>query len=227
MELIIDLLIAVKFFGIRLIDTQDFIELVTRFTFNMLVVVVIVRLIYYPVTKRKDYLFTYLLFSVIVFFLCGLLANVKLGLGFALGLFAIFSIIRYRTNPIPIKEMTYLFIVIGISAINGLANKKVSYAELLFTNLVVIAITYGLEKIWLQRHETSKRIIYEKIDLIKPENRVELLKDLKDRTGLNIHRVNIGRINFLRDTARIRVFYYEDENLPNFEDEDRVGRDDE
>ena len=212
MELI-DHVILTKLFGIRLIDINDFAELLIRFSFNFIIVVWLVRYIYYPITRRKDYLFTYLLFSVIVFFLCQLLSSVKLGLGFALGLFAIFGIIRYRTDPIPIKEMTYLFIVIGIAAINGLANKKISFAELMFTNIVVVGITYGLEKIWLLKSESRKTIEYEKIELIKPENHARLMEDLKERTGLNIHRFEIGRLDFLRDTARIRVYYYEDNSL--------------
>ena len=108
--------------------------------------------------------------------------------------------------------MTYLFVVIGISAINGLANKKISYAELVFTNLAIVAITYGLEKIWLLKHESRKTVILEKINLIKPENHGKLLEDLRERTGLDIHRTEIGRIDFLRDTARVRVFYYDDPN---------------
>ena len=219
MELLDSILLA-KFFGIKVIDTEDFIELVCRFAFNLLITGIIVRYIYYPIAKRKDYLFTYLLFSIIVFFLCHLLSNVKIGLGFALGLFAIFGIIRYRTNPIEIKEMTYLFIIIGISVINALANKKVSYAELVFTNLMVLAITFFLEKIWLLRHETRKRITYEKIELIKPENHKLLMQDLRERTGLNIHRIQIKRINFLRDTARIWIFYYADSGSSDIYEDD-------
>ena len=209
MDYISELPLLVKIFGVRLIDQEDFLELVVRFLFNLVVVGALVRGIYYPITKRKDYLFTYILFSIIVFFLCQLLSNVKLGLGFALGLFAIFGIIRYRTDPIPIKEMTYLFMVIGIAAINGLANKKISYGELLFTNIAIVGITYGLEKLWLLKHESRRTIIYENIELIKPENHTQLLEDLCTRTGLNIHRIEIGRVDFMRDTARIRVFYYD------------------
>ena len=135
----------------------------------------------------------------------------KLELGFALGLFAIFGIIRYRTDPIPIKEMTYLFIVIGVSVINALANKKISHSELLFTNFIIIAVTYGLEKIWLLKHETRKTITYEKIELIVPSRKQELLDDLKLRTGLNITRVEVRRLDFLRDTAQLRIFFFEDE----------------
>ncbi len=203
------LLLDLEIFGASLFDKKDFLELVFKFTFNILITGYIVRYLYYPVTKNKDYLFTYLMISIVVFFLCFLLENVKLQLGFALGLFAIFGIIRYRTDPIPIKEMTYLFIVIGIAIVNALSNKKISYAELVFANLIVVIFTYVLEKIWLLRHETRKNITYENIDLIAPEKREELIADLTERTGLNIVRVEIGRIDFLRDTANIRVYYYE------------------
>jgi hypothetical protein len=207
--------------GVKLINLSDFLELIIRFGFNLLVVVVLIRYIYYPVAKRKDYLFTYILISCVIFALCFLLSNVKLQIGFALGLFAIFGIIRYRTSQIPIKEMTYLFLIIGISVINALANKKISYAELVFANSIILIITLLLERVFLIRHESRKTIIYEKIDLIRLEKREELLKDLKERTGININRVDIGRVDFLRDTARLRIYYYESENLPGF-DEDFV-----
>ena len=205
------ILADVEIFGSDFFDKKDFIELLVRSAFNFLIVGYIVRYLYYPVTKNKDYLFTYLLISVTVFFLCFLLENVKLELGFALGLFAIFGIIRYRTDPIPIKEMTYLFIVIGISVMNALVNKKISHAEVIFTNVMFIAITYGLEKIWLLKHESRKNITFEKIELILPERKEELLADLRERTGLNITRVEIRNIDFLRDTANLRIFYFEDE----------------
>lgn len=205
------LLSELEIFGTEFFDKKDFLELFVKAVFNFLVIGYIVRYLYYPATKNKDYLFTYLLISITVFFLCFLLENVKLQLGFALGLFAIFGIIRYRTDPIPIKEMTYLFIVIGVSVVNALANKKISHAELIFTNFIIIAVTYGLEKIWLLKHESRKTISYEKIDLIKPAKKAELIRDLKERTGLNITRVEVRRIDFLRDTAQLRIFFFEDE----------------
>ena len=200
-----------EFLGIPVFDMEDFWKLIIKGSFNLLITTIIIRYIYYPVTRNKDYLFTYFLISLTVFVLCFLLDNVKLELGFALGLFAIFGIIRYRTDPIPIKEMTYLFLVIGISVINALANKKISYLELVFANFFIIGITYGLEKIWLLKHESRKNISYEKIELIKPEKREELLAELKQRTGINIIRVEIGRRDFLRDVATVRIFYYDEE----------------
>ena len=209
-----------EIFGIEIIDVEDFLELLIRYALNTGVVIILVRYLYYKITNRKDYLFTYLLISTIVFLLCFLLENVKLELGFALGLFAIFGIIRYRTRQIAIKEMTYLFLVIGVSVINALANKKVSYAELLFTNMALIVVTYLLERVFFLKHETRKTIDYEKIELIKPENYELMLEDLEERTGLVINRAEVGRINFLRDSARVRIFYYESDNTLGYEDDD-------
>jgi hypothetical protein len=184
-------------------------ELVLRFGINLLVVLLLVRWLYYSGTKRKDYLFTYILISSVVFLLCFLLESVTLQIGFALGLFAIFGIIRYRTNPMPIKEMTYLFLVIGISVINALTTET-GMAEILFANVVVVLVTFGLEKVWLLRHVSSKTIIYEKINLIVPEKYDEMIADLKERTGIKeIKKVEIGKINFLKDTCRM-IIYYED-----------------
>ena len=212
MELLLILLDSIEFLGTPLFDPEDFWKLIVKTVFNLIIITIIIRYIYYPVTKNKDYLFTYFLISMTVFLLCVLLDSVKLQLGFALGLFAIFGIIRYRTDPIAIKEMTYLFLVIGISVVNALSNKKISHAELVFANLMIVFITYGMEKLWLLRHQSRKNITYEKIELILPEKREELIADLKVRTGIDVIRVEIRRIDFLRDTANLRIFYYEDDS---------------
>ncbi len=203
-----------ELFGIDIIDFQDFIELIVRFFFNLAVVTITVRYLYYSVRQRKEYFFTYILISVTVFLLCFLLDNVKLELGFALGLFAIFGIIRYRTRQIPIKEMTYLFLVIGMSVINALANSKVSYAELVFTNFALMAVTYTVENLLRLGRESRKVIRYEKIELIKPENSEALKKDLEERTGLKINKIEVGGIDLLTDTAKINIYYHETSNLP-------------
>jgi hypothetical protein len=206
-------------FGLDIVHFEKFNELLLRFVLNMIMVILIVRVLYYPVTRRKDYLFSFILISVLIFLLCYLLESVKLQLGFAFGLFAIFGILRYRTFAIPIKEMTYLFILIGISVINALANKKISWAELIFTNLALAFLVYGLEKLWLLKHESSKQVVYEKIDMIQPDKREDLIKDLELRTGLKINRIDIGKIDFLRDTARIIIYYYETGSRINQADE--------
>ena len=207
-----------EIFGSPLYD-KNFLELVFRLFINCAVAFVIIRMIYYPVQQRKDYLFTYFIFNLLIFFLSYLLSSVKLQLGFAFGLFAIFGILRYRTEALAIKEMTYLFVVIAIAVINALANKKISMSELMFTNLAIVGVTYVLERKWLLRHETNKTVVYEKIDLIKPENYELLVQDLEQRTGLKILRVQIGKIDFLRDVAEVRIFFFDDENQAgSFED---------
>ncbi len=202
---------GIKFFGVKLIDMKDFSRLLVRFLFNLVFVVLLVRGVYYPAQRRKDFLFSYISLGMIIFLLCYVLVDVDMDTGFALGLFAIFGIIRYRTDAIPIKEMTYLFIAIGISVLNALAGSKVSYAELAFANTAIIAATYGLEKVWLLRHEESKVIVYEKIELVKAENHEALVQDIQERTGINVNRIEVGKVDFLRDTANVTIFYYEDD----------------
>ena len=200
---------SVQFLGNDLIHLPELLELLTKFASHLIVLLIIVRWLYYTVAKRKDYLFSYILIGSVVFLLCYILESVSLQLGFALGLFAIFGIIRYRTMQIQIKEMTYLFLVIGISVINSLAHNQISYVELLFTNMLIIFITWGLERAWLLKHETSKQVEYERIELIRQENRDQLIEDLEERTGIKkINRVEIGAINFIRDTVNIRIFYF-------------------
>ncbi len=197
--------------GVKIINWEDFVGLVIRLSLHIGFIFLLVRVIYYPIAKRKDFLFTYFLFSISIFLMCFLLESVKLEMGFALGLFAVFGIIRYRTDAIPIKEMTYLFIIIGMSVMNALINKKISLVELSFANLVIIGATYGLEKVWLLRHESQKLVLYENIELIQLGRRPELIADLQQRTGIKVNRVEVGKIDFLRDTVMLKIYFYEDE----------------
>lgn len=198
------------------IDFVSFFELLPRFFLNSLSLFVLIRLLYYPISRRKDYLFTYILIGTVIFLLCYLLANVELQMGFALGLFAIFGIIKYRTDAIEIKEMTYLFIVIGLSVLNALFNDSAKMIELVFTNFAIVALVFCLEKIWFLKNEHFKIVLYEKIDLIKPEHYALLLEDLKSRTGINISRIEIGRIDFLRDTALIKIYFLDQNEITEF-----------
>lgn len=218
-----EFLLKIPILGSKLIDYDDFFEMVIRFLINLSVAFILIRSIYYPIHKRKDYLFTYFLFNILIFFVCILLNGVKLKLGFAFGLFAIFGILRYRTEQLPIKEMTYLFMIIAIAIVNSLSDKKVSFAELMLVNCSIIAATYLLEKVFLLKHESRKSILYEKIENVKPENHDLLIEDLKMRTGLTIHRVEVGKIDFLRDTVRIMIYYYEDDPSRSMNDETYVS----
>ncbi len=189
----------------------DLWELIFKFALDAAVVFILIRLIYYPIHRKKENLFTYFVFNFLIFFLCILMNNVKLSMGFGFGLFAVFSIIRYRTEQLEVKDMTYLFAVICLAVINALAGKKISLAELVFTNAMVLVLVYALEQVWLTRHEAVRQLIYERIELIKPENKQLLFDDLQERLGIRVSRVEVGRIDLLRDTALLRVFYFEDE----------------
>jgi len=191
----------------------DFYKLLFRLGVNLIFLTIIIRYLYYPSKKRKDYLFTYYLIGMITFFLCFALKKFNIDTGMGLGLFAIFGIIRYRTDAIEIKEMTYLFLVIGLSVVNSLASNKISIAEMAVINIFVVAITFGLERLWLVKHETRKTIIYERIDLIQPDKYEEMKADIEQRTGLSINRVEVGRINFLDDTAQVRIYYFDDDQV--------------
>jgi len=195
-----------------------------RLAINLLVLFVVVRLLYYPKTLRKDYLFTYFLIGIITFFLCFGLKKLDIDTGMGLGLFAIFGIIRYRTDAIEIKEMTYLFLVIGLSVVNAMLATEVekdiyqiNLLELGVINLCVIGVLYILEYLWLIKHETRKIINYDRVDLVTAENHQALKQDLEARTGLIINRFEIGKIDFLNDTCLIRIYYYaEDQDFSNY-----------
>lgn len=203
---------------------NDFYSLLFRLGVNLISMTILIRLLYYPKTKRKDYLFTYYLIGTITFLICFGLKKLDIDTGMGLGLFAIFGILRYRTDAIEIKEMTYLFMIIGISVINSLASNKISIAEMALMNFTLIGITFGLEYLWLLKHETRKTIIYERIDLIKPEHHEAMKADLELRTGLKINRFDVGKIDFLRDIAQVMIFYYDSEqSLSDYNDHSETG----
>ncbi len=209
-----------EFFEMPFYD-DDFLKMAFRFGLNLIFTLILVRYIYYSSTKRKDYLLTYILISTVVFFICFTLKKFELGLGMALGLFAIFGILRYRTDTIPIKEMTYLFVVIGISVMNALANKKMSLSEVLFANGTLVVMAFLLEKVWLLKHETRKVILYDNIELVKPEKYEALKQDLENRTGLIINRIEVGKLDMLRDVATVRIFFYDQDQMKNYENEEQ------
>jgi len=196
--------------GLQWFD-EDFYLLLIRLCVNVVFITILIRFLYYAKTKRKDYLFTYYLIGTITFFLCFGLKKLDIDTGMGLGLFAIFGIIRYRTDAIEIKEMTYLFLIIGLSVVNALASNQLSIAEMSLINVFMVVLTYILEFLLLMKHETRKTINYERIDLITPDKASEMKRDIETRTGLSINRFEIGKIDFLNDTAQVRIFYYAEE----------------
>lgn len=197
---------ASTFLGVPVFESGAFLNLLLRFSFNLAIALVIVHFLYYKRKGRKDYYFTFLLFSTTMFLLIFLMENVKLQIGFTLGLFAIFGMIRYRTETVPVREMTYLFIIIGISVINGLA-LNISIAELLLANTLLLGIIWGVEATAVKRRRGSKTIVYDRIDLIVPQKKPEMIEDLQKRTGLDIVDFEVGNIDFIRDCAFVKIHY--------------------
>lgn len=191
----------------RFIDTEDFLRLVVRMGVNLAFVTFIIWVVYYRVYRNREFVFTYYVFNVITFAMCVLLRKVAIDLGFALGLFGVFGILRYRTEQIRIRDLTYLFIVIGMALINAVANKKVSAAELLLVNAVIIVMVGVLELPKAGRRHGATPMIYDNLALLKPGQQAALLADLSARTGMTVVRVEVNTIDFLRDSAEITVVY--------------------
>ncbi len=178
-----------------------------RLSIDFASVFVLIRFIYYPIYKNREFFFTFFIFNLIIFLITFLLNKVEMSMGAAFGLFAVFSMLRYRTEGISMKDMTYLFLVIAMGLITAVS--KGNWDELSLLNLIIIAFTYLLESNLLLKKESSKMIQYENIEMIKPEFRTELIADLESRTGIKINRITINKVDFLKDTAVIRVYYYE------------------
>lgn len=206
--------------GVPFVEGYDFMTMLLRFSFNTAMVWIMIHCLYYPKSQRRDYYFTFMLISISIFFMIYLLGGVKLKVGFALGLFAIFGIIRYRTESMPVREMTYLFSIIAMSVINALAT-TISYIELITTNAIFVLAAWFFESYVLLKHVSTKLIQYDRIALITPERYDEMLIDLKQRTGLNITKAEVGAIDFLRDMAIVKIYYesgkYEDNSTINNE----------
>lgn len=184
-------------------------DILPGFALNMVVIILIVGFIYYPSHRSmREYVFTYFAFSILIYFVSLLLREVQLTIGFGFGLLAVFSTLRYRTERIPIREMTYLFICITIPFMNTLfQSTRITFSELMIVNGLIVACIFFIEKGWGVHYELRKRVRYERIDLIKPEHHELLLEDLRKRTGLDVKRITIEEIDFLRDTAEITIHY--------------------
>lgn len=206
-------------------DTCRILDLILRLIINTFFIILIARGFYFPKARRKDFFFTYVLVGFCIFMLIHLMGDAKIKTGIAMGLFAIFCIMRYRTESVPIREMTYLFLIISLAAINGLAwaadispkhpefagPLMTSMGELILTDLIFVIGVWIAEAGKFVKSLSSKYVKYDKIDLIKPDRREELIADLKERTGLDITNVSIGSIDFLKDMALIKIYYNTDE----------------
>lgn len=192
---------------------SDLASFLLSFGFNLLVAILLVRFIYYPSTHNKRYVLTFLAFNTVIFLVLTFLTSVEIGVGVGFGLFAIFTILRYRTDPIPVREMTYMFVTAALPVMNSASLTEALWPQVIAANAAMLVIMFVLENEWGFKYDHSKRITYEKIELVRPDRRAEMLTDLEQRTGLKIKRINIGKINFLKDTADVTIYY--DSSEPN------------
>jgi hypothetical protein len=184
-------------------------NLLIAFALNFLVSFIVVRLIYYPSRKNKNYVFTFLAFNTIIFFVISLLASTELSIGIGFGLFAIFSMLRYRTDAMPIREMTYLFAIIALPTINAILFSSDTIVLLLLANALIVGILYVLESGWGFQYEASRKILYDNVKMLKPHNEELLLADLERRTGLAVKRIEVGSLNLAKKTAELKIYYDE------------------
>lgn len=189
------------------LDAAGMLFLLFRFMLNFVCAYILIEFVYRRVNNRREYLFTFYIINIAIFFIASVLIGVKMKTGFAFGLFAIFSIIRYRTEQLNIKEMTFLFVNIILAVINSSVTRTVPLTEVLFANVTIVLIVWLLESRWLKVGESSMNIVYENIDLIRADKGEELIRDLQERTGLRVTSFTIESIDYLRDSAKIEVFY--------------------
>jgi hypothetical protein len=195
-----------ELFGIPFFD-DDFYKMIFRFLINIFFLTALIKYSYYKFSKKAEYLFTFYLVGTIVFFLCFTLKKYEIDLGLALGLFAIFGILRYRTDPLKVREMTYLFVVIGLSLVNALSNKKMSYTEIFVANSIVVAMAYFLDRYWNQQKTNTKDILYESLEHIRPEHHELLKTELEHKLGFEILSISLGQIDFKAETVKIKIRY--------------------
>ena len=197
-----------ELFGAPLVPTVETLTgLLARLGLNFLFILVTVRVVYSRLYHQRDYIFTYLILNVVTFSLAFLLSEAPIGIGSAFGLFAVFGILRYRTEAIQVRNLTYLFVVIGIALVNALANEEISLVELVIVNMVIVGSVVLLEFAKFSGREESRRVMYDRLELLSPDSSGELLADLRTRTRLPVERYEIGDVDLLRDTVSITVYY--------------------
>ena len=186
--------------------STDLLALTVRLAFDLVFIGIVVH-VYCRFYVQRDYVFTFVVLNLVTFALGFLLSRVPLELGFALGLFAVFGILRYRTEAIEVRNLTYLFVVIGLALLNALTNQRISLVELLVVNGVTVGAVWLLERASFSAREESRRVVYDRLDLLEPDKADALLEDLHARTHLPVTRFEIVTVDLLRDTADLAVYY--------------------
>lgn len=201
------MLFSIFNFNLSFVDPQRLLDLLLRFGLDFVVISVLVRFVYFRYSPNREFAFTYFLFNILIFLVCYLMSGIDLNMGFGFGLFAMFGILRYRTITLSIKEMTYLLAVIVVAILNAVSTDRITFVEILVMNLVILLAIFLMEREWYMEGEAFKLVKYERIELIKPDRRVELLDDVYARTGIRGHRYEIEEIDLVTDVAYIWVYY--------------------
>jgi hypothetical protein len=207
------------------VASAEFYELLLQFGINLVILLIIARAMYFRWNHKPEYMFAQLIIGVIVFLICALLRWVQLGLGLVLGLFAIFSVIRFRTINVPVKEMAYLFMAVGISAVNALLPMSHCLQWLIFANVILVGMTFIMERVYFSKKLSRRTISFSNTDLLKPSKYSLLLQELKELTELNIIRFEIGKVDYIKKQAQIRIYFTGNDN-GSFNDEETVSDDD-
>ena len=181
---------------------------IAGFVLNFLAAFIVVRLVYYPRGRCNNFVFTFLEFHTVIYFIMGLFTSVELSVGTGFGLFALFSILRYRTETVPIREMSYLFVMAAMPILNSVLWGLSEYGELLAVDLLIILVLWILDREWgFNRGQSQMNVVYERIELITAEKKVEMLADLRQRTGLLVQDFEVLSIDFLKDIAELKITY--------------------
>jgi len=207
------------------VASTEFYELVLQFGINLAILLILSRAMYFKWNRNPEYMFAQLITGVIVFMICAMLRWVQLELGLALGLFAIFAIIRFRTINIPVKDMAYLFMVTGISAINALLEMSQCLQWILFANALLLGLTFVMEKVFFSHKLNRRTIMFNNTELLKPSQHAMLLQQLRDLTELNVVRFEIGKVDYIKNHAQLRIFFTGEGN-GNFNEEENGNDDD-
>jgi predicted membrane channel-forming protein YqfA (hemolysin III family) len=207
------------------VASAEFYELLLQFSLNLVVLVILARVLYFSWNRNLEYMFAQIVAGMIVFLICAMLRWVQLGLGLALGLFAIFAIIRFRTINVPVKEMAYMFMSVGISAVNALLQLSECLQWIIFANIILVGFTYILEKYFFGRKLSRRTITFNNTELLRPSKQSLLLQELKTMTELNIIRFEIGKVDYIKGHAQIRIYFTGDGN-GNFNEDENLNDDD-
>jgi len=193
--------------GFFSLNNPTFIAILLRFVMNIFFIFILIRFIYYKYTKQEGLLFTLFMMGIMVFFITSILGNIFMEMSFAFGLFAIFAIMRFRTSSISIKDMAYIFAVVGMSMMNALKVLKFPVFGIIIFNLLILVSAYLLEEYHLRNSSDSHLITYENLDLLKPEKEQKLYRELTSLTGKNVFKVKVHRVDYKRGVALIEIFY--------------------